>query len=91
MYRPHKSHKNRVPASAGAVSKVFDLRAHDECRRELITALLEVVSRVRRIYPTAESLAACNEVAELLIAARGSAALVDEMQLCLGLVEGRAA
>jgi hypothetical protein len=68
----------------------FDFAAHAECRRELGTALLEFIGRVRRIYPTQESQAACDEIAELVASARGPAVLGDELQLVLAF-EGRVA
>jgi len=66
-----------------ATIDAFDFAAHAECRRELITATLEFIGRVRRIYPTRESRAACDEIAELVATARGPVILGDELQLVL--------
>lgn len=69
----------------------FDFQAHQVCRRELATVLLETIAKVRRIYPTRESMAACDELAEVIAEARGPVVNQDELQLCLELAEWRAA
>ena len=86
--RINKSHRTAVGASIDAAAVLververFDFAAFAECKRELYTALIELVGRIRKNYPTDESTAACDEAANLLCQARG-VALEDELQMVL--------
>ena len=63
--------------------RMFDQRAYADCRRELVVALLTLIGRVRRIYPTAESVAACEDVEAILNEGERVPRTDDELQLVL--------
>jgi len=49
---------------------VLDLAAVAVCRRELLNTLVSITKHLRKIHPSPQHVAACDEVLELLVEAR---------------------
>jgi hypothetical protein len=63
--------------------RLFDQRAYADCRRELVIAIVTLIGRIRAIYPTPESIAACADVEATLCRGESFRLTNDERQLSL--------
>lgn len=83
--RQNSSHRQVIPSEVEGPSSLtlFDQRAYAECRRELVIALVTLIGRVRGIYPTPESVAACADVEATLCGGAEFKLAQDERQLSL--------